>query len=169
MEQTVQRERKIRIIPATKPVSAPGRASGRRQRVAAYCRVSTDSEEQLTSYTAQKAYYTQKIDENPDWEMAGIFADKGITGTSAVHPLPFGNIVHIRSAMCGEAFLRQPPFRPAGPAGRCSRIPESTAAPDPTPPAAPAAAGGTLHPATPLAAAPPLAESRTVWLYLPTA
>lgn len=54
--------------------------------------------------------------------------------------------------------------RPAGPAGRCSRIPESTAAPDPTPPAAPAAAGGTLHPATPLAAAPPLAESRTVWL-----
>ena len=82
MEQTVQRERKIRIIPATKPVSAPGRASGRRQRVAAYCRVSTDSEEQLTSYTAQKAYYTQKIGENPDWEMAGIFADKGITGTS---------------------------------------------------------------------------------------
>ena len=82
MEQTVQRERKIRIIPATKPVSAPGRASGSKQRVAAYCRVSTDSEEQLTSYTAQKAYYTQKIGENPDWEMAGIFADKGITGTS---------------------------------------------------------------------------------------
>ena len=82
MEQTVQRERKIRIIPATKPVSAPGRASGRRQRVAAYCRVSTDSEEQLTSYTAQKAYYTQKINENPDWEMAGIYADRGITGTS---------------------------------------------------------------------------------------
>ncbi len=50
--------------------------------MAAYCRVSTDSEEQLTSYTAQKAYYTQKIGENPDWEMAGIFADKGITGTS---------------------------------------------------------------------------------------
>ena len=82
MEQTVQRERKIRIIPATKPVSAPGRASGSKQRVAAYCRVSTGSEEQLTSYTAQKAYFTQKIGENPDWEMAGIFADKGITGTS---------------------------------------------------------------------------------------
>ena len=60
MEQTVQRERRIRIIPATKPASAPGRASGSKQRVAAYCRVSTDSEEQLTSYTAQKAYYTQK-------------------------------------------------------------------------------------------------------------
>ena len=82
MEQTVQRERRIRIIPATKPASAPGRASGSKQRVAAYCRVSTDSEEQLTSYTAQKAYYTQKITENPDWEMAGIYADRGITGTS---------------------------------------------------------------------------------------
>ena len=82
MEQTVQQERRIHVIPATKQATAPGRASGRKQRVAAYCRVSTDSEEQLTSYTAQKAYYTQKIDENPDWEMAGIFADKGITGTS---------------------------------------------------------------------------------------
>ena len=61
MEQTVQQERRIHVIPATKQAAAPGRASGRRQRVAAYCRVSTDSEEQLTSYTAQKAYYTQKI------------------------------------------------------------------------------------------------------------
>ena len=82
MEQTVQQERRIHVIPATKQAMAPGRASDRRQRVAAYCRVSTDSEEQLTSYTAQKAYFTQKIGENPDWEMAGIFADKGITGTS---------------------------------------------------------------------------------------
>ena len=82
MEQTV-REKKIRIIPATKPQTQAGKGlGGRKQRVAAYCRVSTDSEEQLTSYTAQKAYYTQKIGENPDWEMAGIFADKGITGTS---------------------------------------------------------------------------------------
>ena len=82
MEQAIQRERKIRIIPATKQTTVPGQSSSRRQRVAAYCRVSTDSEEQLTSYTAQKAYYTQKIGENPDWEMAGIYADRGITGTS---------------------------------------------------------------------------------------
>ena len=53
MAQTVQQERRIHIIPATKPTTAPGHASGQRQRVAAYCRVSTDSEEQLTSYTAQ--------------------------------------------------------------------------------------------------------------------
>ena len=93
MEQTVQQERRIHIIPATKPATTPGRASGQRQRVAAYCRVSTDSEEQLTSYTAQKAYYTQKIGENPDWEMAGIFADKGITGTSMKKRVEFKKMI----------------------------------------------------------------------------
>ena len=51
--------------------------------MAAYCRVSTDSEEQMTSYEAQKTYYTDKIMQNPQWSMAGIFADEGITGTSA--------------------------------------------------------------------------------------
>ena len=93
MEQTVQQERRIHVIPATKQATAPGRASGRKQRVAAYCRVSTDSEEQLTSYTAQKAYYTQKIDENPDWEMAGIYADKGITGTSMKKRVEFKKMI----------------------------------------------------------------------------
>ena len=93
MEQTVQQGRRIHVIPATKPVSAPGRASGSKQRVAAYCRVSTDSEEQLTSYTAQKAYYTQKIGENPDWEMAGIFADKGKTGTSMKKRVEFKKMI----------------------------------------------------------------------------
>ena len=93
MEQTVQQERRIHVIPATKQAAAPGRASGRRQRVAAYCRVSTDSEEQLTSYTAQKAYYTQKIDENPDWELAGIYADKGITGTSMKKRVEFKKMI----------------------------------------------------------------------------
>ncbi len=51
--------------------------------MAAYCRVSTDDEEQLTSYEAQQNYYTDKIMTNRDWTMAGIFADEGITGTSA--------------------------------------------------------------------------------------
>lgn len=79
MEQT--RQRRVRVIPATKSAASPsGRRQGKR-RVAAYCRVSTDSEEQLNSYEAQKAYYTQKIEENPDWEMAGIYADKGLSGT----------------------------------------------------------------------------------------
>ena len=52
-------------------------------RIAAYCRVSTDDEEQLTSYEAQRTAYIDKIMGNPDWTMAGIFADEGITGTSA--------------------------------------------------------------------------------------
>ena len=51
-------------------------------RVAAYCRVSTDEEEQLSSYEAQCEYYTDKIMSNKEWTMAGIFADEGITGTS---------------------------------------------------------------------------------------
>ncbi len=69
------------VIPATK---AEQYGIVRRQlRVAAYCRVSTDQEEQLTSYEAQVAYYTDKIMTNPEWTMAGIFADEGITGTSA--------------------------------------------------------------------------------------
>ena len=58
-------------------------ASKHQLRVAAYCRVSTDDEEQLTSYEAQKNYYTDKIMTNKEWTMAGIFADEGITGTSA--------------------------------------------------------------------------------------
>ena len=80
MEQTVQR--RVRIIPAKRDTDTPQPGKKKHQRVAAYCRVSTDSEEQITSYEAQKAYYTQKIEENPDWELAGIFADKGLSGTS---------------------------------------------------------------------------------------
>ena len=48
-----------------------------------YCRVSTKEEDQANSYEVQKEYYTDKIMSNTAWTMAGIFADKGITGTSA--------------------------------------------------------------------------------------
>lgn len=73
---------KVIIIPA-KPEVAAQQTVKRQLRVAAYCRVSTDDEEQLTSYEAQQNYYTDKIMTNRDWTMAGIFADEGITGTSA--------------------------------------------------------------------------------------
>lgn len=49
--------------------------------VAAYCRVSTDSEDQLQSYDAQVKYYTDHICKNPKWHFVGIYADEGITGT----------------------------------------------------------------------------------------
>lgn len=55
----------------------------RQKRVAAYCRVSTDSEEQLTSYTTQKRVYTEMIASNPEWELVDIYADEGISGTRA--------------------------------------------------------------------------------------
>ena len=74
-------ERRVRVIPATR-TTGTAQAAGEKKRVAAYCRVSTDSEEQLNSYEAQKGYCLQKIEETPDWEMAGIYADEGITGTS---------------------------------------------------------------------------------------
>ena len=74
-------EKQIIVIPAN-PLVAPNRTFPRQLRAAAYCRVSTDQEEQLTSYEAQVAYYTDKIISNPEWTLAGIFADEGITGTS---------------------------------------------------------------------------------------
>ena len=54
-------------------------------RVAAYVRVSTDNDEQLTSYELQKNYYTDYISSHPGWVLAGIYADEGISGTSLEH------------------------------------------------------------------------------------
>ena len=51
-------------------------------RVAAYCRVSTDDKDQINSYNAQIAYYTDTIAKRPNSVFAGIYADEGITGTS---------------------------------------------------------------------------------------
>ena len=52
-----------------------------KQRVAAYCRVATDNADHFASCAAQEAYYTEMIGKRPDWELAGIYADKGIAGT----------------------------------------------------------------------------------------
>ena len=59
------------------------KSSIRQEQVAAYCRVSTEEEEQQSSYENQCKYYTDMIMQNPQWSMAGIFADEGISGTSA--------------------------------------------------------------------------------------
>lgn len=59
------------------------KAQHRQKRVAAYCRVSTDSEEQLTSYTNQMKVYSEMIAANKEWEFAGLYADAGISGTRA--------------------------------------------------------------------------------------
>ena len=87
-------QRRVRVIPATKKERA--QPAGKKKallRVAAYCRVSTDSEEQLNSYEAQKAYYTSLIQENPEWEMVSVFADEGISGTGTKKRVQFNRMI----------------------------------------------------------------------------
>jgi len=76
----------VKIIPphTTEAQSKP--LSQRKLQVAAYCRVSSGSEEQLNSYKSQIEYYTAKINETPNWFNVGIFADKGLSGTTANRP-----------------------------------------------------------------------------------
>jgi len=90
---TTTLERRVREIPPTRKPEELLRNYDGKMRVAAYCRVSTDSEEQLNSYEAQKTYYTQKIQDSPDWEMAGIYADEGISGTSLKKRAEFNKMI----------------------------------------------------------------------------
>lgn len=62
-------------------------------RVAAYCRVSTDSDEQATSYETQVAHYTEYINGNPEWAFAGIYADDGISGTNTKKREEFNRMI----------------------------------------------------------------------------
>ena len=79
-QQTPQK-RRITVIPPN-PQLTERDIHKKHLRVAPYCRVSTDSEEQLNSYNAQIAYYTEKIAATPEWTMVRLYADEGITGTS---------------------------------------------------------------------------------------
>ena len=76
--------RNITVIPAKQNLTAgEGNAVLRKKlQVAAYCRVSTDQEEQLLSYENQVRFYTESINSNPEYECAGIYADEGISGTN---------------------------------------------------------------------------------------
>lgn len=73
----------VTTIPATlSRFTAAPINSTKKRRVAAYARVSTDNEEQLTSYEAQIDYYTNYINGRDDWEFVGVYPDEGITGTN---------------------------------------------------------------------------------------
>lgn len=61
--------------------------------MAAYCRVSTDQLEQLSSYEAQVEYYTTYITNHPDYELAGIYADEGISGTNTKKREQFNKMI----------------------------------------------------------------------------
>lgn len=86
----------VQVIKATKQIPGFGTEGIRpleKLRVAAYCRVSTDSEEQETSYEAQCGHYTDFITSNPAGELAGIYADEGISGTSMKHREQFKRMI----------------------------------------------------------------------------
>lgn len=73
----------VTVIPARRRVGSQRTAAQvQKIRVAAYCRVSTDSEEQETSYEAQVQHYTDYIRSKPDWDFVEIYADDGISGTN---------------------------------------------------------------------------------------
>ncbi len=72
---------KTKIVPNGRNRGSTGALKIDRIRVAAYCRVSTDDDEQLGSFESQKLYYEQKIASNKEWVNAGIFADEAVTGT----------------------------------------------------------------------------------------
>ena len=74
---------KVTMIPATiNPLTHLPSANVQKRRVAGYARVSTDSDEQFTSYEAQVDYYTKYIKANPEWEFVRVYADEGISAVS---------------------------------------------------------------------------------------
>ncbi len=85
-------EKDITFIPANRSNLAH-KLETDKKRMAAYCRVSTDQEDQLSSYEAQVTYYTKFINSHPDYDMAGIFADEGITGTNTKKREQFNRMI----------------------------------------------------------------------------
>lgn len=64
-----------------------------KKRVAAYCRVSTDNEDQANSFESQQRYFRQYIERNPDWELYEVFADEGISGTNTKKRKEFNRMI----------------------------------------------------------------------------
>ena len=93
-EKALRAFRPIVYIPATldRHTGIPSDMHYKR-RVAGYARVSTDSEEQLTSYEAQVDYYTQYIKANPEWQFVAVYTDEGISATNTKHRDGFNRMV----------------------------------------------------------------------------
>ena len=96
--------RKVTTIPATinKFTAAPI-ASNAKRKVAGYARVSTDNDDQISSYAAQVDYYTRYIKERKDWEFVGMYTDEGVTGTSTKKREGFTRM--IKDALAGKIQL----------------------------------------------------------------
>lgn len=96
--------KKVEIIEANKGrINRINSQSIERLRVAAYCRVSTDSDEQLESYQSQLKYYRDLIKSNENWEYVGVYADQGISGTQVKHRKDFQQMIN--DAMDGKVDL----------------------------------------------------------------
>ena len=93
--QSAQVQKIVRVIPATVDQQQQIKSNYRQKRVAAYCRVSTKQEEQLNSYDVQVKFYTEKINSEADWTLIGIFADKGISGTSVKKREEFNKLMRL--------------------------------------------------------------------------
>lgn len=86
--------RTVTVIPASvHKFTAMPLSSNIKKRVAAYARVSTDLEEQLSSYEAQVDYYTKYIQNNPEWEFVSVYTDEGISATSTRHRDGFNRMI----------------------------------------------------------------------------
>ena len=84
----------ITVIPATKNIiTSIEHNTVRKRRVAAYARVSTDNDEQFTSYEAQIDYYTKYILSREDWDFVNVYTDEGISGTNTKHRKGFNDMV----------------------------------------------------------------------------
>lgn len=96
--------KKVTTIPATisKFTAAPIDSKVKRK-VAGYARVSTDHEDQISSYNAQVDYYTKYIQDRDDWEFAGMYTDEGVTGTFAKKREGFTRM--IKDALAGKIQL----------------------------------------------------------------
>lgn len=95
---------KVTVIPPRlSPVAHGKTLSKAKKRVAAYARVSTDNEEQITSYEAQIAYYTKHIKENPDWTFVSVYTDEGISATQLKKRDGFNQM--IKDALAGKIDL----------------------------------------------------------------
>ncbi|HBL8449790.1 TPA: recombinase family protein, partial [Listeria monocytogenes] len=93
--------KKVEVIKASSSISKSKRGKMIEcLRVAAYCRVSTDSEDQLNSYKSQKTYYTDLIQKNNEWIFVGIYADEAITGTQVTNRQDFQRMIN--DCMNGE-------------------------------------------------------------------
>ena len=87
-------ERKVTMIPPTiNPQTHLPKTQKVKRKVAGYARVSTDFEEQLTSYAAQVDYYTKYIQKREDWEFVKVYTDEGISATSVAHRDGFNQMI----------------------------------------------------------------------------